>query len=497
MQSETSGGGKALLMRSPRSTAAEAPLEFETMIPVRLDRIPWCRFHWMLVIALGITWILDGLEVTLMGAVAAVLQHKATLNFTGAEIGFLSSCYLTGAVLGALIFGHLTDRFGRRKFFFITLALYLVGVGLTAVSWNLWSFALFRFMTGAGIGGEYSAVNSAIDELIPAEYRGQTDLAINGSFWLGAALGSLSTLITLNTAIFRINLGWRIGFGIGPLVGLAILYVRRFVPESPRWLLTHGRIEEAEEVVREIEQHAGAAYRRMPPSELPPLRIRRRRHFGLEVIFEALVHRYRSRSVVGLTLMASQAFVYNAIFFTYALVLNRYYAVRPDVTGLYLLPFAVSNFLGPILLGRFFDTIGRRQMIATTYGLSAAVLALTGWLFMMDMLTSLTLASLWTLLFFFASPAASSAYLTVSEVFPLEIRALAIAVFYSAGTAAGGIIAPWYFGRLIDTGSRVALFGGYMTAVVLMLTAAIVELAFGISAERKSLEEVAAPLSSY
>jgi MFS family permease len=483
-------------MSSMQTTAAEAPLEFETVIPARLDRIPWCRFHWMLVMALGITWILDGLEVTLMGAVAAVLQHKSTLNFTGAEIGFLSSCYLTGAVVGALVFGHLTDRFGRRKFFFITLALYLVGVGLTAVSWSLWSFALFRFMTGAGIGGEYSAVNSAIDELIPAHYRGQTDLAINGSFWLGAALGSLSTLITLNTAIFPINVGWRIGFGIGPLVGLAILYVRRFVPESPRWLLTHGRIEEAEQVVGEIEHHVGESYRFTPPSSMHPLRIRRRRHFGLEVIFEALVHRYRSRSVVGLVLMASQAFVYNAIFFTYALVLNRYYGVRPDATGLYLLPFAISNFLGPLLLGRFFDTIGRRQMIAATYAVSAIVLALTGWFFMKNMLTSLTLASLWTILFFFASPAASAAYLTVSEVFPLEIRALAIAVFYSAGTAIGGIVAPWFFGRLIDTGSRTALFGGYMTAVALMLTAAIVELAFGISAERKSLEEVAAPLSS-
>jgi MFS family permease len=495
MKFETSGSGKSLSMRSGESSAAEAPLEFETVIPARLDRIPWCRFHSMLVIALGITWILDGLEVTLMGAVAAVLQHKSTLNFTGAEIGFLSSCYLTGAVIGALVFGHLTDRFGRRMFFFVTLGLYLVGVGLTAVSWDLWSFALFRFMTGAGIGGEYSAVNSAIDELIPAHYRGQTDLAINGSFWLGAALGSLSTLITLNTAIFRINLGWRIGFGIGPLVGLAILYVRRFVPESPRWLLTHGRVDEAEDVVREIEQHAGADYRFT--STLPPLRIRRRRHFGLEVIVEALVHRYRSRSVVGLVLMASQAFVYNAIFFTYALVLNRYYAVKPDATGLYLLPFAISNFLGPLLLGRFFDTIGRRQMIAATYFVSAAVLALTGWLFMKDMLTSLTLASLWTLLFFFASPAASAAYLTVSEVFPLEVRALAIAVFYSAGTAVGGIVAPWFFGRLIDTGSRAALFSGYLTAVALMLAAAIVELALGISAERKSLEEVAAPISSY
>jgi MFS family permease len=468
--------------------------EIETLIPARLDRIPWCRFHWLLVVALGITWILDGLEVTLMGAVAAVLQHPQTLNFSAAQIGFLSSCYLTGAVLGALVFGHLTDRYGRRTFFFITLALYLAGVGLTACAWNLWSFALFRFITGAGIGGEYSAVNSAIDELIPAEYRGRIDLAINGSFWVGAALGSVSTLVTLNPAIFPINLGWRIGFALGPLVGLVILYLRRFVPESPRWLLTHGRVTEAEDVIAEMERYA------TEPTSLPPLekalRIRQRERFGLDVVFEAIFRRYLRRSIVGFVLMTAQAFVYNAIFFTYALVLTRYYSVRPDATGFYMLPFAISNFLGPLVLGRFFDTIGRRQMIAGTYAASAAILAITGWLFVHGMLSSFAQASLWTLLFFFASPAASSAYLTVSEIFPLEIRAMAIAVFYSAGTAVGGIVAPWFFGMLIDTGSRRALFGGYMIAVVLMLTAALVEAVMGVPAERMSLEQIAAPLSS-
>jgi len=479
-----------------RPEAQSNPHELETLIPARLDAVPWCGFHWLLVVALGITWILDGLEVTLMGAVAAILQHPQTLDFSAAQIGFLSSCYLTGAVIGALVFGHLTDKYGRRKFFFITLVLYLAGVGLTACAWNLWSFALFRFITGAGIGGEYSAVNSAIDELIPAEYRGRIDIAINGSFWVGAALGSVSTLVTLNPAILPINLGWRLGFALGPLVGVVILYLRRFVPESPRWLLTHGRAAEAEEVIADIERFASATRSAKLPRRDLVLRIRYRERLGLDVVFEAIFRRYLRRSVVGFVLMTAQAFVYNAIFFTYALVLTRYYSVRPDATGFYMLPFAISNFLGPLLLGRFFDTIGRRQMIAGTYTASAVVLAITGWLFVHGMLSSFTQASLWTLMFFFASPAASSAYLTVSEIFPLEIRALAIAVFYSAGTAVGGIVAPWFFGMLIDTGSRQALFGGYMIAVALMLTAAIVEAVLGVPAERKSLEQIAAPLSS-
>jgi MFS family permease len=470
--------------------------EVETLIPARLDRVPWSRFHWLLVVALGITWVLDGLEVTLMGAIAAVLQRPEALHFSAAEIGFLSSCYLTGAVIFSLVFGHLTDTLGRRTFFFVTLGLYLAGVGLTACAWNLWSFALFRFMTGAGIGGEYSAVNSAIDELIPAEYRGRIDLAINGSFWLGAALGSVSTLITLNPAWFPINVGWRIGFAIGPVVGLVIVYLRRFVPESPRWLLTHGRVQEAEDVADEIERFAVGAEPLKPPPLEKALRIRQREHFGLDVVFDAIVRRYLRRSIVGLVLMTSQAFVYNAIFFTYALVLTRYYSVRPDATGFYMLPFAISNFLGPLLLGRFFDTIGRRQMISATYAASAVVLAVTGWMFVHGMLSSFEQASLWTLMFFFASPAASSAYLTVSETFPLEIRAMAIAVFYSVGTAIGGIVAPWFFGILIDTGRREALFVGYMIAVALMLTAAIVEALFGVPAERQSLEQIATPLSA-
>jgi len=476
---------------------ADTPETFETMIPARLDRLPWSRFHWLLVVGLGITWILDGLEVTLMGAISAVLQRGDVLGFSAAQIGSISSAYLTGAVVGALIFGHLTDRFGRRTFFFVSLSTYLIGVGLTAVSWNLVSFAAFRFLTGAGIGGEYSAVNSAIDELIPARFRGRIDLMINGSFWLGAFAGAASTAVILDPKIFAVNIGWRLGFGVGAVIGMVILYLRRFIPESPRWLFTHGRRNEAEKIVREFEEELGAAGKPLADSDLgEPLRIIVRHRFGLEVILRPLVAEYRNRSILSLTLMAAQAFLYNAIFFTYALVLNRYYKVPAGITGLYLMPFALANFLGPISLGHFFDTVGRRPMIASTFTIAALILIVTGYLFQRDALSAATQTALWSLMFFFASSAASSAYLTVSEIFPLEIRALAIAIFYSAGTAVGGIVAPWFFGFLIDTGSRGALYLGYVIAAGLMLCAAAVELWFGIAAERMSLEHIAKPLSA-
>jgi MFS family permease len=480
------------------SSASETFEPFDTLLPARLDRLPWTRFHTLLVLALGVTWILDGLEVTLMGAIGAVIQRRDVFGFTAAQIGFISSSYLMGAVLGSLTFGHLTDRFGRRKFFFLTVFTYLIGVGLTAIAWNLATFAAFRFITGAGIGGEYSAVNSAIDELVPARLRGRIDLIINGSFWLGAAMGSASTFMILNPRIVPYWLGWRFGFGVGAVIGIVIIYFRRFIPESPRWLLTHGRVREAESTVRAIEQTVVTMTGHPLAEPLPEqsLRIRPRRQFGLEAILKPIFGQYRSRSVLGLTLMVAQAFAYNAIFFTYALVLSRFYKVAPDTAGLCLLPFALSNFLGPLLLGRFFDTIGRRQMIAGTFAASAVLLIITGWLFSLDVLTTFTQVCLWTLVFFFASPAASSAYLTVSEVFPQEVRALAIAVFYSAGTATGGIIAPWFFGNLIDSGSRSALLVGYIVAALLMLLAAIVELLLGVPAEGMSLEEVAAPLSS-
>jgi MFS family permease len=471
---------------------------FETLIPARLDRLPWSEFHWLLVIGLGITWVLDGLEVTLMGAISAVLQRPDVLNFRAAQIGAISSAYLVGAVLGSLVFGHLTDRYGRRKFFFISLGIYLLGVGLTAFSWNLWSFALFRFITGAGIGGEYSAVNSAIDELIPARFRGRIDLMINGSFWLGAAVGAASTVILLDTRILSVNLGWRLGFGAGAIIGLGIIYIRRFIPESPRWLVTHGQREAAEKTVADLEETVAreTGARLEDPPRDHALRLMVRHHFGLKAVLEPMLTEYRARSVLGLSLMIAQAFVYNAIFFTYALVLTRYYAVPVDSTGLYLLPFALGNFLGPVALGHFFDTIGRRQMITATFAIAGLVLILTGWLFALGALTAMTQTILWSVMFFFASPAASSAYLTVSEIFPLEMRALAIAVFYSVGTAVGGVVAPWFFGRLIDSQSRTELFLGYLVAAALMLGAAVVEATLGVAAERTSLEKIAPPLSS-
>lgn len=480
------------------SAAAGDPEVFETLIPARLDRLPWSEFHWLLVIGLGITWVLDGLEVTLMGAISAVLQRPDVLHFSAAQIGAISSAYLTGAVLGSLVFGHLTDRYGRRRFFFISLGIYLAGVALTACSWNLWSFALFRFITGSGIGGEYSAVNSAIDELIPARFRGRVDLMINGSFWLGAAAGAASTVILLNPKMLPVNLGWRLGFGAGAVIGLGIIYIRRFIPESPRWLVTHGQREAAEKAVAALEETVAreTGVRLEEPPRAAALRLRVRHHFGLEAVLKPMLTEYRLRSVLGLSLMIAQAFVYNAVFFTYALVLTRYYSVPADKTGLYLLPFALGNFLGPLTLGHFFDTIGRRQMITATFTIAALVLIATGWLFALGALSAASQTVLWSVMFFFASPAASSAYLTVSEIFPLEMRALAIAIFYSAGTAAGGVVAPWFFGRLIDSQSRTELFWGYLTAAALMLAAAVVEATLGIAAERASLETIAAPLSS-
>jgi len=471
---------------------------FETTIPARLDRLPWSPFHTMLVTGLGITWILDGLEVTLMGAISAVLQRPEVMHFSAAQIGFIGSSYLAGAVLGSIVFGNLTDRYGRRMFFFLSLSIYLAGVGLTAISWNLASFAIFRFITGAGIGGEYSAVNSAIDELIPARLRGRIDLIVNGSFWLGAAGGSASTIVILNPHIISYPIGWRLGFGIGAVIGCGILYLRKFIPESPRWLLVHGQRQEAERIVGEIEKTVSEEVHKKlgPVPSKAALRLKVRHRFGVAAFLRPMLTKYRSRSVLGLTLMVAQAFTYNAIFFTYALVLSRYYNEPADRTGLFMLPFAAGNFLGPLLLGHFFDTIGRRWMISATFTAAALLLIFTGWLFSHHALTTFSQTALWTAMFFFASPAASSAYLTVSEIFPLEMRALAIAIFYSAGTAVGGIGAPWMFGRLIDSGSRAALFGGYLFAAALMIAAAIVEMTLGVDSERANLEEIAPPLSS-
>ncbi|HJT31069.1 MAG TPA: MFS transporter [Pirellulales bacterium] len=472
------------------------PSTIETDVPARLDRLPWGRFHWLVLAALGITWILDGLEVTLMGSISGVLEDADTLAFSSKQIGLIGSCYVAGMVGGSLVFGYLTDRWGRKLLFFITLAIYLGGTLLTAFSWNATSFALFRLLTGAGIGGEYSAINSAIDELIPARRRGWVDLLVNGSYWLGAALGSLSTLLILNPRLLHVDLGWRVGFAVGAIVGLGILLLRNWVPESPRWLVLHGYPHQAEQVVseieREIEQQTGETLARPQTT----ITIHPHRSFGFRRIMRAMLGQYRQRSLLGLTLMVAQAFLYNAIFLTYALVLKQFYDVPGEQTGLYLLPFAVGNFLGVVCLGHWFDSIGRRRMITLTYALAGTLLAVTAVLFQQRLLSATSQTALWSVIFFFASAASSAAYLTVSETFPLEIRGLAIALFFSIGTGVGGVIAPTFFGILVGTESREWLLLGYLIAAGLMLAAAAVEWSIGIDAERKSLEEIAEPLAA-
>ncbi len=467
-----------------------------TDIPARLDRLPFSRFHLLVVFALGVTWILDGLEVTIIGAIAPVLQSSQTLGLTAGEIGAAGSAYVTGAVLGALLFGWLTDRFGRRLVFYLTLIVYLAGVLLTATSWSFWSFALFRAMTGFGIGGEYAAINSAIDELIPARYRGRIDLLVNGSFWLGAAAGSGASLLFLNPDIFALNVGWRLGFAIGGVLGLGILLLRHHVPESPRWLITHGRGPEADRTILEIEQrvrsHTGAELAQ-PRDRLV---VHPRKSFGFGLIFRAMLGKYRGRSALALALMIAQAFLFNAVFFSYGLVLARFHGVSEGATGAYLVTLAASNFLGPLLLGPLFDTVGRRAMIAGTYAISGILLIATAIAFGLDAFSAWTQTFAWMLTFFFASAAASSAYLTASEIFPLEMRALAIATFYALGTAIGGSAAPLLFGYLVGTGEPWAIAAGYIFAAALMLAAALAEARLGIDAEMRSLEEIAAPLSS-
>jgi len=472
-----------------------APAPVRTDIPARLDRLPWSSFHWLVVLALGASWAIDGLEVTLTGAVSGVLQDRATLGLDSIEIGALGSFYLAGAVVGALVCGHLTDRHGRSKLFFITLGIYLAGTLATAFSWDFWSMGTCRVITGFGIGGEYAAINSAIDELIPARVRGQVNLFINGSYWVGAAAGSAATLVLLNPAFFRIDLGWRFGFGIGALLGLLVLFARRHVPESPRWLTIHGRHDRAEEVVRDIEARVARVAGATPRGPLDSLLIHPQARVSLGLVMTTMFRSYPRRSLLGLALITSQAFLYNAIFFTYGLVLTRFYDVEPAATGLYLLPFAAANFLGPLVLGRLFDRIGRRVMISATYAVSALLLFVTGALFAAGDLTAYAQTALWGAIFFVASAAASAAYLTVSEIFPLELRALAIALFYALGTAAGGVLAPWLFGVLIGSGDRGSVFAGYAFGATLMLGAAAIEAWLGVNAERKSLEQIAPPLS--
>jgi MFS family permease len=469
---------------------SDRPRYLETDLPPRLDRLPWSGWHWRVVLALGITWLLDGLEVTLVGSVASVLREPDTLHLSEAEVGGTVSAYLAGAVLGSLLFGRLTDTLGRKKLFFVTLAVYLVATFLTAFSTGFVTFAVCRFFTGAGIGGEYSAINAAIDELLPARVRGRADLAINGTYWLGAALGALSTLILLDPIIVPRWLGWRLCFGLGAVLGLVILFMRRQLPESPRWLLMHGRVADAEATVQHIE--AEVARRR----ELPPVsrqaQIDTQADTSWRRIFHVLLFQHRRRAILGFVLMVAQAFAYNGVFFTYPLVLARFYDVPADSIGLYLVPFALGNLFGPVLLGPLFDRLGRRFMIALTYSLTGVLLALTGIAFAASAVSSVQLTAMWCFVFFVASAASSSAYLTVSELFPVELRGMAIAVFFSIGTGVGGVVAPALFGALVGTGARTGVLYGYLIGAGLMLTAGVVAGFLALPAERRSLEEIAA-----
>ena len=470
----------------------------ESYIPTRMDRLPWARWHWLVVLALGITWILDGLEVTIVGNIAGRLtEPESGLNFTEGQIGLAAGIYIAGACTGALFFSYLTDKYGRKRLFLITLAVYLVFSFLTGFSWNFWSFVFFRFMAGAGIGGEYSAIYSAVDELIPARFRGQVALAISGSYWIGTILGSGAAILLLNENIVDQAYGWRIAFWLGALLGICVLLIRRYVPESPRWLLTHGRTEEAEETTDAIEEDVRRQTgREIPPAEGRPIVVEQRESIGFGIIAKAMFQMYPRRTILGLTLMGSQAFLYNAIFFTYALVLTRFYDVPSHRVGLYILPFAAGNFLGPLVLGPWFDTLGRKPMIAGTYIVSGALLLVTGYLFQQGVLNATSQTFCWTIIFFFASAGASAAYLTVSEIFPLETRAICIAFFYAFGTALGGISGPAIFGRLIESGSADALFAGYALGAVLMIAAGLVELAIGVEAAQRELEDIAPPLSA-
>jgi len=464
-----------------------------TDVPGRLDALVWSRWHQRLLLALGITWILDGLEASLVANVAPTLRHPEALGLSATQVGIANSAYLLGQVAGALVFGYLTDRLGRKRLFLVTLALYLGATALSGLAPTYAVFLGFRLLAGAGIGGEYSAINSAIDEMVPARMRGTIALAVNGSYWVGVALGAGVTLVVLDARLFPIGVGWRIAFGFGAVLGLAILLVRRHMPESPRWLLTHGHVKAAIETVERIEaQVYGDGWRaRVEAASIRVMTVKVSGTVGLRHLAHTLVRRYPRRTVLGLSLMLSQAFLYNSIFFSYGLILEEFHGVAADSVGLYIVPFAIGNFLGPVVLGPFFDRWGRRVMIPLTYALSGVLLLVTGGLFVAGLLNALTQTLAWMVVFFVASAAASSAYLTVSELFPVELRGMAIAVFYAVGTLAGAG-APVLFGTIVDTGDPRQLLGGYAVAAAMMIAAAAVARVFGIDAEGRSLEEITA-----
>ncbi len=487
-------------MSSNLNSAAAAGTTIRSVIPARIDRLSWAPFHTRMVLALGTAWVLDGIEITIAGAVAAVLTEKASLGLSTTQVGAIATVYLLGEVFGALFFGHLSDKLGRRKLFVVTLGVYLLGNALTAFTWDNSVLSLVflystRFIAGAGIGGEYAAINSAIDEMMPAKYRGRVDIAVNGTYWLGAILGTLSTFVLLNH--MDLNIGWRIGFLLGPVLGALIWGLRRHLPESPRWLIMHGREAEAEEAISQIErevEESGQTLTRVTDEQA--IDIKPGEDHGYLALVKVLFSQYPKRSILSATLMITQSFLYNAIFFTYTLVLTKFYGVSAADAPLYLIAFCVGNLIGPLLLGSLFDSVGRRKMIAGTYLLSSVLLAVTAVMFKADMLNAFTQTLAWCVIFFFASAGASAAYLTVSEIFPLEVRAKAIAVFFAIAQCFGAI-GPIFYGSLIGDGSDpMKLFIGYLIGAGVMAIGGIVEIFLGIDAEGKSLEDVASPLSA-
>jgi len=459
-------------------------------IPGRLDRLPWSRWHLLVVGVLAVTWLLDGLEGSLGGSLAGALKTRDGLALTDAQLGLSSSVYLAGAVLGAFFFGYLADRYGRRRLFNWTLILYLCATAATGLSWSLWSFTFFRVLTGAGIGGEYAAINSAVDELIPARLRGRIDLWINATFWLGIILGSIVSSTLLATHILGTRLGWRVAFCSGVPIGIVVLFLRRYVPESPRWLLTRGRRAEAEIEMRIVESKV-TGLDVSSIRDLSPTNLKTEPESPFRRLLMLLGPLYRRRALLCFALMTAQAFFYNSVFFSLGLVLLRYYGVAAEDLGYFFIPVAVTNFFGPVALGWFFDSVGRKPMISTTYILSGLVLLGSSWLFLHGRLNVHAQVAWWSAAFFFASCAASSAYLTVSELFPQSVRATSIALFYALGTLAGGTFGPLVFGRLIGSASRWSLFYGYAAGSVVMIVAGIAQLFWGVASERRSLEELA------
>jgi len=468
----------------------------ETDVPARMDRLPWSSWHVRIITALGVSWLLDGLEVTLVGSLSGVLESKQGLGMTDPQVTSAATIYLAGAVIGAIFFGWLTDRLGRRKLFLVTLATYSLATVGTAFSHGLLWFGICRFLTGLGIGGEYAAINSAVDELIPGKVRGTVDLVVNGTFWVGASIGALAAMFLLGNHGISQAMGWRYAFGIGGTLGMLVLLLRLQVPESPRWLMLRGKEGEADKVVKEIEAQV-AKGKPLPPIEGDKLKLAVRDHTPIKEIFQSMLsEENRSRSFLGFVLMVGQSFFFNAVFFTYGLVVKKFYGISDQQMPIHLLPFAVGSFFGPMLLGKLFDKIGRKPMITATYAIAGALLAAVCVPFAHGSIGVKGLGICFTVIFFVASSAASAAYLTVSEIFPLEIRAFAIANFYAIGTSIGGVGAPAMFGVLIASGSKAHVALGYGLGAVLMIGAAVCEATFGVEAAGKSLESVSKPLQS-